>query len=285
MSISQEVERRAGPGAAVRVVDIRGIHRQDEVALRGGQTRQAADRVRVTRNELERNAAVDQVGPAVVGQRQRARAQAAGVDRLAEGDVDGRHGRIPRVGRDRGDRGDGEGMGDDVGDGAAGAVVVAVARERPGVGVGAGDRMGGAAQIQEAAQVRGVRGLDARGGAGGGVRVAVVADGVRCDHDHRVGLGDRFADDVRWAALVVGIAGINRRDRIRAAGDRQGPGAEGRLVLAVLQDQRAAADLIGRCDRAGVKRHRARRGPRAGHGGRKHQRLAVDRGGRRRGER
>ena len=65
------------------------------------------------------------------------------------------------------------GCGDHVGDGAAGAGVVRVAGERPGVGVGAGARMGGAAEVQQALEVRRVRRLHARRRSGGGVRVAV----------------------------------------------------------------------------------------------------------------
>ena len=81
---------RAGAGDAILVLDVGGVDGERVLALGGGQARQAADRVRVARDEAERDAAVDQVGPAVVGERQGARGQAAGVDRLAEGDVDGR---------------------------------------------------------------------------------------------------------------------------------------------------------------------------------------------------
>ena len=220
-------------------------------------------------------------------------------------------------------------------------------------------------------EVCGVGRLNARGRAGGGVRVAVGGDAVRCDHNDRARLVDRqrtrhivdrvvgieraadcdgiaagsagggnggrhggrvgrrrkrrgrvaisqavvanrqgrhgavvghrlvvggdrqrcgsnrLVDDVRCAGQVAGISAVDGRDGIRAAAGRQYRCVECRRVVAIIHVERTGADLIGRCDRSGVEQHRPRCGcgGQAGHGGRKNCRLAVNRGGRRRGER
>src|SRR5262249_9204164 len=116
------------------------------------------------------------------------------------------------VGRD-GQRGPG-----DAGvDRARGVLVVAAGVvEPPGVaGVGAGVGVCRAAQGQAAAQVDAA---DPGGRAGRRVRLAVVGDGVRRDHDHRIGLGVGVGGAVA-AACVVGVAGVGGRHGVRAGID------------------------------------------------------------------
>ena len=179
------------------------------------------------------------------------------VDRLAEGHLGGRDILIARIGGDRSERGDRQsGRVDDIGDGSAGGIVIAVARERPRIGIGARGGMGGAAEVQQSAEVRRNRRLDADRRSGGSVRVTVISDLVRCDRDDRRGFVDRLAQHVRCATQQGVIPIEHTADRIGARTGGQHRRAETRHLLFADHAQQAAADLIGGVDRPGVEGHR-----------------------------
>src|SRR5208337_413526 len=139
------------------------------------------------------------------------------------------------VGRDLDDR---VGLGDAVGDRAAGILVVAGGvGEGPRVGVGASVGVSSATEGQVAAEVDAAH---ARGRAGGGVGVAVVGDAVGRDHDRCVGLGDGVVDRAAGVAVVAG--GVGEGPRV-GVGAGIGVGRAGEVQIA---DEVDAAHARGR---------------------------------------
>ena len=110
-----ERDQEAGGGGVVagilrRVLHLGAVHRQRVVAGGIGQRREPADAVDLAaaagRARIGERHAIQRDGGAVLRERQRRGGQAGRVERLGEGDVDGRHGRAQHGGREVLDRGD-----------------------------------------------------------------------------------------------------------------------------------------------------------------------------------
>ena len=88
------VESESVPAIAVLVLDVGGVDGERVFALGGREARQAADGIGRgrARDERDRDATINQIDPTRRRSKSKCRSQAAGVDRLAEGDVDGRDG-------------------------------------------------------------------------------------------------------------------------------------------------------------------------------------------------